>query len=150
MELAVKLYLHHPQVNILGSLSDLLKGLNLTANCVADCLQQYNNSLVTDELVDLEFESVESYLDNWLVADLVLSNGDEQLLLPWLTLFHQALPEVDMRFAGQGEPDYFVFIRQQDGQPELLQCEEEEVEELFSYQDWFNEGLPEALQLNYL
>ena len=55
-----------------------------------------------------------------------------------------------MRFSGEAEPESFLFLRYQDGSPELLQCEEEEIEELLSYQDWFNEGLPESLQLNYV
>ncbi|MCP4325603.1 MAG: hypothetical protein GY951_12630 [Psychromonas sp.] len=149
MELALKLYIHHKQTKIVLALNDLLAGLSLSGDRVVEFLQQYNNALVDTELTPLEFDDV--YCNNgWLVADFILPNGDEPELLPWLTLFHQAIPELDVRFSGEGEPESFLFLRYQDGSPELLQCEEEEIEELLSYQEWFNEGLPEALQLNYL
>lgn len=89
--------------------------------------------------------------DGYQVFDIVSANGEEDVLLALARQVDAQFPDSDLRIWGQGE-EYYVFLIRKDpdsGEMDLRRWEEDDPEELMGYQDWFNEGLPDSLHVQF-
>jgi len=86
--------------------------------------------------------------EGYIVVSFVGSNGSENSYEYLIDFFYEAFSVTDARIKGQGEENYYIFIRRGNNSTELRHWEDGDFEELMENQQWFNDGLPETLQEN--